>query len=247
MALRDALMKTAQLRSEHLSKILLSKPGPAPGVSEQSSNVETFVQNAISLPFVPAASFSGSKTGYVFKMGGKGLGYYADGLSRKISDSPSVVSDSNMLPPPIEDLPEQEIAAASSEEESEPAFELEGERLVLEYEGDETLMPEDEDGAAELRDHFEGLESYHSEKQHLKRTYAKKKRVNDSSRQINDQPDLSKEYPGDLPDDEISDPESSDKNARQRKRDAKVIDDSDEGSENDEVNSILDLSYLYRK
>ena len=33
---------------------------------------------ALSGPFVPSAGFVGARAGYVFKMGGKGLGYYQD-------------------------------------------------------------------------------------------------------------------------------------------------------------------------
>jgi len=33
---------------------------------------------ALSGPFVPSAGFMGARAGYVFKMGGKGLGYYQD-------------------------------------------------------------------------------------------------------------------------------------------------------------------------
>ena len=130
--LLDAMRKTAQLRSEHLSK--LAPLVPPSNLSKSAGGGDQ--GPAAKESFVPSEKFSGSRSGFVFQMGAQGLGYYPDPSMASVSSSKT-----NILPPPLEDVPEQAAGVARNEGveegESQP-FGLEaGEELVLDYDDEE--------------------------------------------------------------------------------------------------------------
>jgi hypothetical protein len=136
MALLDSFRKTAQLRSEHLPKAVSSLQLKLKSEASPSGDATSMTSDAVKdLPFIPSNKFSGSKQGYVYKFDVQGLGYYPD-----IPQGMNSSKESNVLPPPIEDLPEDQKFTQKSvdeeEGESQP-FGLEaGEELVLEYDED---------------------------------------------------------------------------------------------------------------
>ena len=143
--LLDTMRKSAQLRSEHLSRALTSKAAlPTTALSASAA------ESTGSLSFLPSESFVGPKSGYKFQMGTLGLGYYPDQ-----SAAATLLVSANVLPPPLEDAPEPgqvpaERGQGEEDGESQP-FGLEaGEELVLEFDeeqGDSMAVCGDNDEA----------------------------------------------------------------------------------------------------
>ncbi len=136
MALLDSFRKTAQLRSEHLPKAVSSLQHKLKSEASLSGDATVMKLDAVKdLPFIPSNKFTGSKEGYVYKFDVQGLGFYPD-VPRGSNSS----KENNVLPPPIEDLPDEQKSPQKTldeeEGESQP-FGLEaGEELVLEYDED---------------------------------------------------------------------------------------------------------------
>jgi hypothetical protein len=160
--LLDTMRKTAQLRSEHLSKLTT-----APNSFVGSISVQDNLSAAAKGSFIPSDSFTGSKPGFYFQMGAQGLGYYQD-----LSKTSAASGKTNVLPPPLEDTAEPEgkteRSAGEEEGESQP-FGLEaGEELVLDY---------DEEGDSMAMDAGEEIGPSLGRPKPL-RTYSRKQRLN---------------------------------------------------------------------
>lgn len=90
--MRNQLLRTAQSRSEHLicaerSGIKIKREAPPNFSREIDLSMQPDPFPNLNLSFIPSAKYVGSKNGYVFHVGGRGLGYYKD------ADEDEVVSE----------------------------------------------------------------------------------------------------------------------------------------------------------
>jgi hypothetical protein len=86
----DAAGKALWLNTTSNERVPYVKGGPHPPQAEQKGPGEDFMPKRIhvcteSYPvadFIPSQVFDGSKSGYSFKMGASGMGYYKDPLAK---------------------------------------------------------------------------------------------------------------------------------------------------------------------
>ena len=93
----DAVDLTAAVQSKsddgvHIDVTSAAKAGPVPNAAVYSDPNAPTGGGGDGEDFIAAASFRGSSPGYVFKMGSKGLGYYADSAERSKGKLPAAAS-----------------------------------------------------------------------------------------------------------------------------------------------------------
>jgi hypothetical protein len=68
------------------------EPPPPPLVGAGTDGAAAFDQS-----FIPAATFEGTREGYVYKRGGKGLGYYRDGATEPVAQARPAKDDEELV------------------------------------------------------------------------------------------------------------------------------------------------------